>query len=180
MATWRAPFPPQATTSIVQTCELNRGRTEARCLIAFDTTASAVNFPFAEQGARSTRCFDSPRKPAKKIETEYLITSLSASQLGAEQMLATDRGYWGIEAGLHSRLDVTAGEDRSRVRKRSAALNLAVMRRAVMSVAIHWIQRCGKKRQATLSGFYDWMSARNHKRAFALVTRSHPSWLPQS
>jgi hypothetical protein len=45
----RAHFPPRDQTSIVQTCELNRSRTEARCLIAFDTTATRVAFPFAER-----------------------------------------------------------------------------------------------------------------------------------
>ena len=93
-------------------------------------------------------------------------------------MLEADRRYWGIETGLHLRLDVIAGEDRSRVRNRTAALNLAVMRRAVVSVAVHWNKHCRQRRQATMSGFYDAMSANNSKKAFALVTASKPSWLP--
>ena len=163
---------------MAQTCERNRGRTEARCLIAFDTTATTVGFPFVEQAARLTRCIDSDRKPAQGVETEYLLSSRPAALLNAEQMLWADRRYWGIETGLHLRLDVIAGEDRSRVRHRTSALNLAVMRRAVISVAVHWIKRCSKRRQATLSGFYDLMAAHNSKRAFALVTVSNPSWLP--
>jgi hypothetical protein len=90
--------------------------------------------------------------------------------MNAEQMLAADRKYWGIENGLHQRLDVIAGEDRSRVRHRNAALNLAVIRRAVISVAVDWIRRCQNPRQATMSGFYDLMSAKIHQRAFQLVT----------
>jgi hypothetical protein len=35
---------------------------------------------------------------------------------------------------------VIAGEDRSRVRNRTSALNLAVIRRAVVSVAVYWIK----------------------------------------
>jgi hypothetical protein len=146
--------------------------------MAFDTTATTVGFPFVEQAARLTRCIDSPRKPAEGIETEYLLSSRPASQMNAQQMLWADRRYWGIETGLHLRLDVIAGEDRSRVRNRTSALNLAVMRRAVISVALYWIKRCRKRRQATLSGFYDSMSANNSKRALALVTVSNPSWLP--
>ena len=57
---------------IAQTCELNRGRTEARCVVAFDTAATRVDFPFAEQAARLTRCVDSARKPTEEIQTEYL------------------------------------------------------------------------------------------------------------
>ncbi len=174
----RAPFPPRDQTSIVQTCERNRSRTEARCLIAFDTTATGVAFPFAEQAARLTRCVDSSRKPALEIETEYLLCSLPATQMNAQQMLWADRRYWGIETGLHLRLDVIAGEDRSRVRNRNAVMNLAVIRRAVVSVGVHWIRCCKHRRQATLSGFYDFMSAQGGKRAFNLVTVSKPAWLP--
>ena len=99
--------------------------------------------------------------------------------MNAQQMLEADRKYWGIENGLHQRLDVIAGEDRSRVRGR-AALNLAVIRRAVVSVAVRWIRHCKDKRRATLSGFYDFMSAQNSKHALKLVTLSKPSWLDDS
>ena len=157
---------------MAQTCELNRGRTEARCVVAFDTTATRIDFPFAEQAARLTRCVDSRRKPAKEIETEYLITSRPAAQMSAEQMLGQDRKYWGIETGLHLRLDVIAGEDRSRVRHRNAVMNLAVIRRAVVSIAIDWSRRQSNRRQASMSGFYDFMSAKNSKSAFKTVTAS--------
>jgi hypothetical protein len=130
-----------------------------------------------EQAARLTRCIDSPRKPAEGIETEFLLGSRPACQMSVEQMLWTDRRYWGIETGLHLRLDVVAGEDRSRVRHPLSALNLAVMRRAVVSLAVYWMKRCPKRRRATMSGFYDFMSAHNSKKALALVTVSKPSWL---
>jgi predicted transposase YbfD/YdcC len=162
-------FPPQR---IAQTCELNRGRTEARCVVAFDTTATRIEFPFAEQAARLTRCIDSRRKAAETIETEYLISSRPAAQMSAEQMLRQDRQYWGIETGLHLRLDVIAGEDRSRVRHRNAVMNLAVIRRAVVSLAINWSRCQSNRRQASMSGFYDFMSAKNSRMAFKLVTAS--------
>lgn len=100
--------------------------------------------------------------------------------MNAEQMLSADRKYWGIENGLHQRLDVIAGEDRSRVQNPKAALNLAVIRRAVVTVAVRWIHHCKNPRLATMSGFYDFMSAQNGKKALKLVTVSKPSWLPDS
>jgi hypothetical protein len=133
-----------------------------------------------EQAARLTRCIDSRRHPAQGIETEYLLCSRPAAQMSAEQMLQADRQYWGIETGLHLRLDVIAGEDRSRVRNRSSALNLAVIRRTVVSVAVYWIKRCRNPRQATLSGFYDFMAANNCKKAFSLLTVCKSSWLHPS
>lgn len=99
--------------------------------------------------------------------------------MNAAQMLRCDRAYWGIENGLHQRLDVIAGEDRSRVRGQ-AALNLAVIRRAVVSLAVRWIRHCQDKRRATMSGFYDFMSAQNSKKALNLVTLCKPSWLDGS
>lgn len=132
------------------------------------------------QAARLTRCIDSQRHPAEGIDTEYLLCSRGAAALGAEQMLKTDRGHWGIETGLHLRLDVIAGEDRSRVRHRTSALNLAMIRRAVVSVAVHWIRKCTNPRKATLSGFFDFMSAKQSQKAFSLVTTCHSSWLPTS
>ena len=130
------------------------------------------------QAARLTRCIDSDAKPATEIETEFLLTSCPGEPLDAPAMLAADRGYWGIETGLHLRLDVIAGEDRSRVRNRTSVLNLAMIRRAVVSVAVAWIRKCPNKRQATMSGFYDAMAAKQARKAFSLVTTSHPSWLP--
>jgi len=119
-----------------------------------------------------TRCIDSRRKPAEQIETEYLITSRPAAQMSAEQMLRQDRRYWGIETGLHLRLDVIAGEDRSRVRHRTAVMNLVVIRRAVVTIAVAWIRRQPNRRLASMSGFYDFMSAASSKMAFRLVTAS--------
>ena len=176
----RTLFPPKSQTSIAQTCELNRGRMEARCLRAFDTNAAATAFPFVEQAARLTRCIDSNKNPADEIQTEYLLCSLPATVLCAQKMLHADRRYWGIETGLHLRLDVIAGEDRSRVRHRTSALNLAMVRRAVVSVAVHWISQCRNKRKATLSGFFDFMASKQSQKAFSLVTVCRSSWLPPS
>jgi predicted transposase YbfD/YdcC len=141
-------------------------------VVAFDTTATHIDFPFAEQAARLTRGIDSRRKPAEGVETEYLITSRPVAQMSAEQMLWQDRQYWGIETGLHLRLDVIAGEDRSRVRQPNAVMNLAVIRRAVVSLAIDWSRRQSNRRHASMSGFYDFMSAVSSKMAFRLVTAS--------
>jgi len=175
----RAHFPPLDQTSTAQTSEINRGRPEDRCLGAFAVSATVIGFPFAEQAAQLTRSIQIPGQPAKDPEIEYLVTSRPRTQMNAEQMLSSDRNYWGIENGLHQRLDVIAGEDRSRVRNKRA-FNLAVIRRAIVSVAVRWIRHCPDKRRATMSGFYDFMSAENGKKALKLVTASKPSWLNKS
>lgn len=164
----------------MQTVERNRGRLEARALIGFEASAEAVGFPGVAQAARLTRFVDRRPSKAEEVEVEWLISSRAASALPLPQMLQADRDYWGIENGLHLRLDVTAEEDRSRVRQPRAAFNLAMVRRATISVAIHWMQCCGKKRGATLRGFYDAMAAKNARKAFSLVTACTPSWLPKT
>ena len=121
------------------------------------------------------------------------ISGSNREQVNTVQIINNDRGHanfrllngrtlvdWGIETGLHLRLDVIAGEDRSRVRHPTSALNLAMIRRAVVSVAVAWIKKCPNKRKATMSGFYDFMAAKQAKKAFSLVTACHPSWLPKS
>ena len=152
---------------------------EARCLVRFDVTAEQVCFPGVVQAARLTRFADRPDSKQEEIEQEWLVSSRRPEALNTAQMLSSDRRYWGIENGLHLRLDVTGGEDRSRVRHPVAALNLAMIRRATISLAIHWIQRCPNKRQATLRGFYDAMAAKGARKALALVTCSKPTWLPK-
>ena len=152
-------------------------------MINFDATAQQVCFPAVAQAARLRRFIErkSTKRPQDKpaeIETEWLLSSRPRSLFSAEQMFDADRWYWGIENGLHLRLDVTAGEDRSRVRHPTSVLNLAMIRRATLSVAIDWIRRCRNKRRATLQGFYDFMTVKNHRKAFALVTALAPSWSP--
>lgn len=129
------------------------------------------------QAARLTRCIDSKPHPAREVQTEYLVCSRPPTELDGPALLAADRGHWGIETGLHLRLDVIAGEDRSRVRHPTSAFNLAMMRRAMISIAVHWIQRCPNPRKATLSGFFDAMGSGQAKKAFSLVTTRHSSVL---
>jgi len=145
----------------------------------FDATAQQACFPAVQQAARLTRYIDRAKTKDEGLETEWLVSSRPHATMSAEAMYLADRRYWGIENGLHLRLDATAGEDRSRVRLPTAALNLAMIRRATVSQAAHWIAQCRNERQATLQGFYDLMAARNARKAFSLVAASKPSWLPQ-
>lgn len=64
-------------------------------------------------------------------ETRYYVLSrvLSAKAFGAAV-----RSHWGIENRLHWVLDMTFGEDRSRIRARHAAENLAVLRHMALNL----------------------------------------------
>jgi predicted transposase YbfD/YdcC len=65
-------------------------------------------------------------------EPRYYITNLP--DVSAERLNALVRGHWGIENRLHWVLDVTFGEDASRVRTRNAAENFATIRHMAMNL----------------------------------------------
>jgi predicted transposase YbfD/YdcC len=64
-------------------------------------------------------------------EVRYFIGSKKTSAKVYGQAL---RNHWGIENSLHWQLDVTFDEDASRVTKRNAAENLALLRRLTLSL----------------------------------------------
>jgi hypothetical protein len=164
----------------VERTEWNRSRTEARSLVCFDVTPSQSGFPAAAQAAELLRASDRPDRKGDELERELLITSLTKEELDATQWLKEDREYWGIENGLHLRLDVSGQEDKSRVHNPSATFILALFRRAAISFAIPWIKRQQNKRLATTPGFYEEMRAKGARKAFSLITIKKPTWLPKT
>jgi len=80
-------------------------------------------------------------KGIETCEISYYISSLPPK---AEQLLQAIRGHWGIENSLHWVLDMTFGEDQSRIRKENAPHNMAVLRH----VALNLVQKAKTKRQS--------------------------------
>ena len=101
-----------------------------------------MGFPGAQTIARLRRRIR--RKGKKTTEIVYLISSLTLEQLDAQGFLKLKRGYWVIESRLHHALDVTLGEDQSRVRNPKAAFALSLFRRVVVSFAQVWVDACRK------------------------------------
>lgn len=102
----------------------------------------------------------------------FLVTDLPAEQLPPERWLENVRAYWGIETGLHARLDVSAEEDKSRVRKRNNALVLAHFRRVTVSLGIEWMRSQTTKRKKSLRDFHDFNLADGHRNAFTLTCKA--------
>lgn len=65
-------------------------------------------------------------------EDRYYISSMHTRR--ATELARAVRLHWGIENGLHWRLDMTFGEDASRVRMRHAAQNLSRLRRLALNL----------------------------------------------
>ena len=109
-----------------------------------------------------------------KRDLQYLLTSREPERLNATQWQLAQRAYRGIESGLHQRLDVSADEDRSRVRHRNAAWILGMFRRIAVSLFMHWRAKDSKRSKTTLTDFHEEMGLEHQRRAFALVN-SHKS-----
>lgn len=65
------------------------------------------------------------------VEARYYILS---RKLTARSFAAAVRGHWSIENRLHWQLDVTFGEDQSRLRKGHVDANASILRRAALSL----------------------------------------------
>jgi hypothetical protein len=71
----------------------------------------------------------------RKDELVALITSLEPSRLDALNWIRLNRDTWGIENGLHQRLDISHNDDRCRVRNHNAMLVLGMMLRLSKVIA---------------------------------------------
>ena len=160
--------PPRAVAAAVGAhgaTEESGGRHEIRTLCATVINPEQACFPGAAQCAVILR-----RGLGDQPDPQYLLTSRAPEHLPARQWLEGQRDYWGIEAGLHQRLDVSADEDRSRVRHRSAVWVLAMFRRISVSLFMHWRAQNTKRAKATLPDFHEKeMGLEHQRRAFALV-----------
>jgi predicted transposase YbfD/YdcC len=67
----------------------------------------------------------------KSMEVRYFIGS---KKMGARKYARVLRGHWAIENNLHWQLDITFGEDDSRIEKRNAGANFAALRRIAISL----------------------------------------------
>lgn len=66
------------------------------------------------------------------IERRYFISSIKGCD--AQRAAGAIRGHWGIENNLHWQLDVSFGEDMSRMRKGHSAQNFSRLRRIALNL----------------------------------------------
>lgn len=135
------------------------GRIEWRGIEVREVTPTQMNFPHVMQVARIDRIREL-KIGRQEVETIWIITSLTAAQADAVRLLELVRQYWSIENGTHYPLDVSAGEDRCRVRHPVAATVLGLLRRAVQGQARAWIRRQSRARDRTCPTFFAKMNRR--------------------
>ena len=115
-----------------QTYEEGHGREETRlyyvCSVARDLPdrkrwpkLAAIGWTINDTMRDGRRCY----------EMRYYIMS---RKLSAKEFAAAVRGHWSVENNLHWQLDVTFGEDQSRLRRGHADANFSILRRTALSL----------------------------------------------
>jgi len=157
------------------TDERNCSRRERRQIHTQLATPEQIGFPHVEQIAQLYRHIGK-----HKPETVWLLTSLTPDRLNAAQWLQANRAYWGIEGGLHQRLDASTNEDHCRVRNRNGVWVLGMFRRLAVSLFAEWHSRDTKRRHATMTDFQSEMGAEHASHAMRFITTRYPSFRKRS
>ncbi len=134
-------------------------------------TPEQVGFPCVEQIARLRR-----HLRQHSPETVALVTSLPPQSLDAAQWLQANRAAWGIESGLHQRLDVSHADDQCRVRRPKSMRVMGMFRRFSNSLFMHWRSRQNKPQHKTTTDFFSAMNAEHHRYAIRCLHARHPSF----
>jgi predicted transposase YbfD/YdcC len=119
-----------------QTIEKNHGRLERRTLTVSAALKEHLNWPGAEQVFKLERYFERTKDHHVTHEVTYGITSLSARDVTADELLSIVRSHWGIENGLHYRRDVTLHEDAAHLKCGQASHALATLNNLILGVVL--------------------------------------------
>jgi len=118
-----------------QTVNKGHGRLEIRqCYALADPKAfQALAYYDGWAGLRSIAVVYRERRLADRTQTEtaYFLSSLPPD---AQRILDATRAHWSVENTFHWTLDVTFGEDASRVRLENAPENFAVLRHVAFNL----------------------------------------------
>lgn len=133
-------------------------------------TPEDVGFPFASQVARLLR-----QTQGRKDEQVALITSAPAAMLPAKLWLQSNRSGWGIENGLHQRLDVSYNDDRCRVQSDNGICVLGMFRRLAISLFVEWSSHQKRPERVTTTDFQAQMAENHRAAAVSLILTKRPS-----
>lgn len=132
--------------------------------------AEDVGFPMAQQAARILR-----QTSGRKEEQVALVTSAPPARLNAVQWLQLNRAGWGIESGLHQRLDISYNDDRCRVQSDDGIWIFGMFRRTANSLFMEWRQAQPRPEHVTTTDFQTLLSQDNHRRALRFLICQQPN-----
>ena len=133
-------------------------------------TAEDVGFPFAAQAARLLR-----QTQGRKDEEVALVTSAPPKKLNPLLWLLLNRQGWGIESGLHQRLDISYNDDRCRIQSDKGILIFGMFRRIANSLFMEWRNHQRRPDQVTTTDFQTLMAEEHRRKALRFVLAKRPS-----
>lgn len=104
-----------------------------------------------------------------------MITSAPLGVLDAALWLRLNRQGWGIESGLHQRLDVSYNDDRCRVQSDNGMWVLGMFRRLANSLFMEWRATQRRPEHLTTTDFQTLMAQDHRAAALRLVRNKRPS-----
>ena len=132
--------------------------------------AEDIGFPMAAQAARLRR-----QSTGRKDEEVALVTSAPPEVLHPSTWLKLNRQGWGIENGLHQRLDISYNDDRCRVQDNSGIWMLGMFRRIAISLYMEWRSACRRPDHVTTTHFQSLLAEDHRRKAVRLLTTSRPN-----
>lgn len=109
-------------------------------------------------------------------EEVCLLSSASSDKLDAQKWLKLNRGYWGIESGLHQRLDISHNDDRCRIRKTPGLWVMGMFRRLSNSLFMAWCSCQEHPEYKTTTDFQSVLAEDQRRVALRLVFSQDPKF----
>ena len=116
------------------TLEKGHGRIEERTITASSMLKDYLDWPYVDQVFRLERSAVRVKDGKTTQQVVHGVTSLSAGEASAAQLLAVARSQWQIENGLHYRRDDTLREDRCRLKTGHAPLMIATINNLILGL----------------------------------------------
>lgn len=129
-----APFSQEIQTAVQ--VSKGHGRIEKRTIWVSTLLNDYLDWPYVAQVFRIERLVWYTRYQGRTRQIVYGLTSLSPQRASPKRLLALNRGYWGIESGLHYRRDVTLQEDATRLTLGNAGHNMAILNNLVVGLCL--------------------------------------------
>ena len=104
-----------------------------------------------------------------------LLTSLPPERLDAARWLHLNRAHWGIENGLHARLDTSRRDDQSRLRSPNAVWGHGMFARLANRLFLAWRSQQKQPPHQSTTDFAALMAADHDRRVLLTVTTRQPS-----
>jgi len=140
-----------------------------RTLVSAEIDGERIGHPFAAQAARVRR-----ERVDHAPQSVCLLTSRTRRELPPDKWLEENIRHWGIETGLHARLDASRHDDTCRLRNPKPLQLHAVFSRIANSLCCHWIFKKKNPSNFTTTDFQAHMGEEHDRRTIALVTAKNP------